>query len=235
MCCRVVATLTFNKNTRMIESTTSFVRVLYMIEYYKNSDPRDLFYINENGLVCQEQWRHLIEYEGLYMVSNLGRVKSLSRTITVKTKKYTSIITLKEEIRKQVIGDKGYIKITVCKNGVRKSVSVHRLIAKTFIKNPLKKRTVNHKDEDGTKWYNVVWNLEWATHSENIKHGYDNNLYPSKKGVNAPWAKLNEVEVLEIRNLYASKIYTEKELSEIYKVHRKHILNIINRKTWKHI
>ena len=48
-----------------------------MIEYWKNLDLRDLFYINDDGLVCCEEWRDIIGYEGYYQVSNLGRVKSL--------------------------------------------------------------------------------------------------------------------------------------------------------------
>lgn len=53
-----------------------------MIEYYKNLSLENLPYINEEGLICWEEFRDIPQYEGLYQVSDLGRVKSLARTIT---------------------------------------------------------------------------------------------------------------------------------------------------------
>lgn len=74
----------------------------------------------------------------------------------------------------------GYKMVTLCKNGECKSFSVHRLVAEAFIPNPMNKRTVNHID--GNPANNDVINLEWSTHSENLKHAYDNNLASQKSG-----------------------------------------------------
>ena len=52
-----------------------------MIEYYKNKSLESLFYVNEFGLVCQEEWKDIPNYEGLYQASDLGRIKSLSRYV----------------------------------------------------------------------------------------------------------------------------------------------------------
>ena len=98
-----------------------------------------------------EIWKDVVGYEGLYQVSNLGRVKSF---------KY-----LKEKILKPSHKDNGYLFITLCKNGVMKRYYIHRLVASAFIPNPQNKPTVNHIDCDRTN--NCVENLEWNTYAEN--------------------------------------------------------------------
>lgn len=62
----------------------------------------------------------------------------------------------------------GYLKLLICKNGVKKPCYVHRLVAETFIPNPDNKPEVNHKN--GNKADNRVENLEWATRKENMQH-----------------------------------------------------------------
>lgn len=98
--------------------------------------------------------REIKGYEGLYAVDADGRVFNLR---TGKEKKPT-------------IGNHGYLAVDLFKNGQRKTLLVHRLVAEAFIPNPHKKRTVNHKD--GNKLNNRISNLEWATHSENHKHSF---------------------------------------------------------------
>jgi hypothetical protein len=75
-------------------------------------------------------------------------------------------------IREPFLTDKGYLRVTIGE----KSISVHRLVAQTFIPNPLMKKEVNHKD--GVKTNNCVANLEWSTRSENMKHAYAAGLHP---------------------------------------------------------
>jgi len=84
----------------------------------------------------------------------------------------THVIT--NTIKKSRVGKNGYPVLNLYSNGFSKQEYVHRLVAKTFIPNPENKRTVNHID--GIKTNNHVYNLEWATDSENIKHAYDNGL-----------------------------------------------------------
>lgn len=112
----------------------------------------------------QEIWKDIEGYEGYYKISNLGNVKSIPRNGTIK----------KEKILTPVKNQDGYLKVLLSKNGKRKSVSIHRLVANAFIKNNLNKLTVNHKD--GNKLNNKISNLEWATHKEQTNHAYKNNL-----------------------------------------------------------
>lgn len=101
-----------------------------------------------------EEWKDIDGYEGLYQISNLGRVKSLKFG--------------KEKILKPKKG-KGYLRIGLCKKGKYKHYYVHRLVASTFIENPYNLPQVNHKNEDKTN--NSVDNLEWCTSKYNINYG----------------------------------------------------------------
>lgn len=99
------------------------------------------------------------DYEGLYEVSNFGRLKTLKRQGT------------DERFISGYVDRTGYLRVSLTKNSVSKSFAVHRLVCAAFINNPFNKRTVNHKD--GNKLNNHIDNLEWMTHSENHKHSYD--------------------------------------------------------------
>lgn len=109
-----------------------------------------------------EIWKDILEYEGLYQVSNLGRVKRLER-IGRRGK------IIKERILKFGKSSKGYCIVSLCKEANKKTCPVHRLVAKTFINNEQGKPQVNHKDENKTN--NNVTNLEWVTAKENINYG----------------------------------------------------------------
>ena len=108
----------------------------------------------------QEIWKDIPDYEGLYQVSNLGRVKSLTRKY--KTRKNN------ECIKSPSIAGKGYYRISLCKNGNIKYYYIHQLVAKTFIDNPNNYKLVNHKDEN--KLNNYVNNLEWCDNKYNINY-----------------------------------------------------------------
>ena len=109
----------------------------------------------------EEIWKDIEGYEGLYQVSNLGRVKRM-RFIN----KNTNIE--KERIKSQKIRKDGYLEVALYKNGKGKYIQVHRLVAKSFIPNPKKLPQVNHID--GIKTNNIVENLEWVSISDNAIH-----------------------------------------------------------------
>ena len=105
-----------------------------------------------------EIWKPIKGYEGLYEVSNLGRVKSL-----VNNKGQYREKILKHNIRN------GYPSVTLCKNKKLKSFAIHRLVAEAFLPNPDNLPCVNHKDEN--RLNNFVDNLEWCTYSYNVNYG----------------------------------------------------------------
>ena len=100
-----------------------------------------------------EIWKPVVGYEGLYEVSNFGRVRSLRRN---------KILKLKNEVD-------GYIRVTLCNGGTEKLYQVHRLVAQAFIPNPDNLPQINHKDE--VKSNNIVTNLEWCTVHYNNTYG----------------------------------------------------------------
>lgn len=109
-----------------------------------------------------EVWKDIEGYEGLYQVSNMGRVKSLGATNRVGWH-------LREKILKQTIEPKGYLKVGLRKNNKIQTVRVHRLVANAFLPNPFNLPQVNHKDENKTN--NHVENLEWCTNKYNNNYG----------------------------------------------------------------
>lgn len=109
-----------------------------------------------------EEWRDIEGYKGCYQVSSAGKVRSIRYGLKV----------LKQRIKKT-----GYVDVNFSVNGVRKVFLVHRLVAETFLGKP-KNKEVNHID--GNKLNNRLENLNWVTHSENIKHAYDSGLFKRK-------------------------------------------------------
>lgn len=112
-----------------------------------------------------EIWKDIERYEGLYAISNLGRVKSFDKIIP---RKNGTTYFLKGRVMKQnLVGPIGkkYLCVDLFKDGVRRSSKVHRLVAKAFIDNPENYPCINHKNED--KEDNRVDNLEWCSYSYN--------------------------------------------------------------------
>ena len=117
----------------------------------------------------QEIWKDVVGYEGLYQVSNLGRVKSLSK-FHCTSKNYSSLgYWSKEKILKPIIGVQGYLYVNLYKNNKSKSIKVHKLVAEAFILNPNNYNCINHKDENKTN--NRVENLEFCSFYYNLMYG----------------------------------------------------------------
>lgn len=116
-----------------------------------------------------EIWKSVVGYEGLYEVSNLGRVKSFPRNGTIKD----------EKILKPFIDKLGRKNVFLSKNNKRKRFRIHRLVAEAFIPNPHNYPIINHKDENPSN--NFVDNLEWCDHSYNVNYGTANSKRSKKQ------------------------------------------------------
>lgn len=116
-----------------------------------------------------EEWREVKDYEGFYQVSNMGRVRSLTRKVNCRNGKTRILLG---RILKPGSGKEGtwpYYSVNLSKYGITKMRSVHRLVATAFIDNPNNLPFVNHKDED--KLNNRADNLEWLTLRDNTNYG----------------------------------------------------------------
>lgn len=161
-----------------------------------------------------------------YEVSNLGNVRSIDRINTFIGKNQTSDYEVYQNVKGRLLkpkeGKGGYLYITLS-NGERghKTAKIHRLVAETFISNPLNKKTVNHINED--KLDNRVDNLEWATTKENNKHGsrlekfFNVTVYEPNGELYKKYDSLREAEQgLGIsRKIIKKFIYNEKQLFRV--------------------
>ena len=138
-----------------------------------------------------EEWRDAVGYEGLYMVSNIGRVKSLNY-----------LHTKKEKILKPGKNTRGYLYVNLCKKGKIKNTRIHRLVCEAFLPNPLNLPQVNHINE--IKEDNRVENLEWCSHIYNQNFGTRNERLAK--------AFSKSVKCLETGDIYPSTMYVERKL-----------------------
>lgn len=116
----------------------------------------------------KEIWKDVPNYEGLYQVSNYGRVRSLERVVTTKS---GWTFRVNGRILKPTVKKRGYMDIILCKNSKKKHYYVHRLVAIAFLDGDVKEE-VNHIDMNPSN--NNLDNLEWVTSSENKKHRFEN-------------------------------------------------------------
>ena len=166
-----------------------------------------------------EEWKEIPGYEGLYEVSNKGNVRNVRRNKLLRLSKTNN----------------RYIRVSLCKNGIKTGLTVHRLVAEAFIENPDNLPEVNHKDEDKTN--NRVENLEWCDHKYNmnygtrniraketaIKNGYYTGL--SKEEYRKKYRDKNKEKIREKQREYMkeyNKNYYEKNREEIREHNREY-------------
>jgi hypothetical protein len=122
-----------------------------------------------------EIWKDVVGYEGIYEVSNQGKVRT-NENKTTFTEKH-GVRKWKQRILKPDIRTDGTCSVVLWKEGNHKKLLVHRLVAFAFIPSVDGKKFVNHID--GSRLNNNVGNLEWCTVAENINHAFDNRLITS--------------------------------------------------------
>lgn len=124
---------------------------------------------NETHMVeVIEVFKPILNYEEYYEISSFGRVVALSVKVKSRHKKGFRVKT--ERLLKLELTNKGYHRVKLCKDGKTKRTGVHQLIGLMFLENPLNKPAINHKN--GKPLFNRLYNIEWATHSENELHSY---------------------------------------------------------------
>ena len=166
-----------------------------------------------------EEWRDVKNYEGLYQISNYGRLR---RWYPYK-KKF--------KILKPVQKD-GYECCTLSKNSIKKWNRLHRLVASAFLENTNNLPFINHKD--AIRNNNFVNNLEWCNSSYNNKYTFTNGKGVRIVGEDSHSSKLKEIEVISIfkKSIDGAKNY---ELALEFKVAQSTISDILKGKKWKHI
>lgn len=117
-----------------------------------------------------EEWRDICGYEGFYQVSNKGRVRSLDRICNG--------VHIRGIAKNPSKNQDGYLFVNLQRNGKKRMLLVHRLVAQAFVDNKQHKPEINHIDGDKTN--NNAENLEWVTSYENIDHALKNGLIQSK-------------------------------------------------------
>lgn len=190
---------------------------------WRNTTPVNLTEV-VNGVLRTEVWKNIEGYEGLYQVSDFGRVKSF-------------VVSGNGRIRKGVPA-LGYPQVQLKGNGdgTMETKKIHRLVAIAFLPNPNNLPEVNHLF--GDRGDCRVWMIEWSTPSNNVKHAYrvlgkKSNL--DKVGENCYNAKFKNEDILKIRAMFASGGYTQKQIADMYGQRSGVINRIITRKRWKHI
>lgn len=168
-----------------------------------------------------EEWRDIAGYEGIYQVSNLGNVRS------IKSSTHAGII------RKPDRGWGDYPVVTLILKSVRKRHYIHALVCAAFHGPRPPGHNVNHKDAN--RQNNHADNLEWVTQSENVRHAISLLNLSGPQGERNGQASLKESDVHEIRALYATGNFTQKEIGKMFGVTRVAISAILIGRTWSHI
>ena len=168
-----------------------------------------------------EIWRDVVGFEGLYRISNFGRVNSLRWA--------------GGRIMKPKISNFGYPCLTLFKDGKKFFTAVHLLVARAFVPNPDGKPVVHHRDNNPEN--PRADNLEWVTYSENEYYAFQSGRKKGMFGEENPGAKLSNEDVRQILELYVEgdKNFGGKALAEKFGVTPASISNIICGKTFKHI
>ena len=171
----------------------------------------------QNLHTSTELWKPIIGYEGIYEVSNQGRVKRVLGGRGVRSGK----------ILKRLLMTNGYSKVCLSSLGKQSWKLMHRLVLEAFVGEIPDGREGNHRN--GIKTDNDLGNLEVVSHTENMKHARLTGLSRKVKH-----SKLTESDIILIRQSLKNGL-TQKEIAKSFEVHITTIARIFNGRTWIHV
>lgn len=174
-----------------------------------------------------EIWKDVIGYEGIYQVSSLGRVKRVAGGHGATPGR----------VLKPIKHPNGYLQVCLYRDKKVSRKYVHRLVLEAHVGPAPEGCEGNHKSGDKTD--NRIGNLGWVTRSENNKHAYrvlgrEPTIAPPRGEAHGQ-SKLADEDVIEIRELWATGKYLQRELAEMFGVTRQTIGKIVNRRLWRHV
>lgn len=178
-----------------------------------------------------EEWLPVLGFEKSYEVSNLGRIRSISRIVKHPFKGTHKI---NGKIRKQTLNSNGYRMVNLSYKGKTKYCSVHRLVCEAFNGAPATpKHQVAHND--GNKQNNNRENLRWATVKENMKDRSDHGNTVIRFGEDSNFARATETVVHMMRAMWRSGKYSQSKIGDMFGFPQSAVSKIVNKKRWKHI
>lgn len=149
----------------------------------------------------EEIWKDIKGFEGIYQVSNLGRVRSLDRIVKIKSR--WGCMTerfYKGRVLSPGTDTKGYKFVNLKKDGQNSECRIHRLVALAFVPGNFEGAVVNHKDENREN--NIPDNLEWITFADNLNYGTARQRSTDGHGNSRPVEEIDKQG--NVTNIYPS-------------------------------
>lgn len=176
------------------------------------------------NVIPGERWAPITGYEGLYSVSDHGRV----RRETTATNRRAGW-----HIKPSVSKALGYARVNLHRDGGQTTLYVHRLVAEAFIGPCPPDAEVNHRD--GSKANNVASNLEYLTHAENGQHARDTGLANPARGKSNARTKLSEADVRRLRRNALAPRSKVRQLAESMGVTERQAVRVMKGERWQHL
>lgn len=178
----------------------------------------------------QEIWKPVLGYEGIYEISDLGRLRSVDRLVRSN---YGGLKPIPGQIMACPVNERGYAVATLRRDGGKRSRVVHGLVAESFLPADPARPNINHID--GNKLNNSASNLERCTQQENVVHAYETGLTVGRhSGETHSRAILTEAIVRQARILFSRGIPTS-TAAQMLGVTRNSLRAVRRGETWKHV
>lgn len=168
-------------------------------------------------------------YEGVYAISDDGRVYSHSRLVKAS---FGRMILMKGRWLKQNVNANGYLYVSLYNDNGRRNCLVHRIVAQHYLGNGEPSQQVNHID--GCKSNNSVANLEWVTPSGNVLHSYKIGIREAIRGEDNANAKITESDAKKIKELVSNGA-KQCDVADQFGIHNSIVSRIVRGKAWRHV